>query len=1050
MYRFYFPALVDTGSEICAISEQVWSQLGDYHHKIASISSSGIKVSGAFKSKQRRVKQQSLITCQVLGNEFNFEFLLIPELVYPVIIGNDLLRSWCAKVDLGAQQVFLKINDKWVAVPEIKHSHELTNQGSLEMRPIKHKAIQLLCVEEGVNYGPSDEQLSAVVDQCKLSSSEKIVFRELLEEHRTLFSEKPGRTQSYAHEIRLKDKREFFKKQYPVALAHREAIQNQLNLMVQWGVIQRCATPYINPIMTTLKKDNSVRVCLDARHLNSVMEREYETPLPIEEIVRNIPSFKYMSTFDFTHGYWQIPLTEESKKYTGFRFDGKTYVFCTLPFGLSTSVSAFVRCLNSVFGDDFRSFLVLYVDDGLVTSQSFDEHIAHLDKVFSRLREANFTLRLNKCSFFRQEVPYLGYILNCTGIKPDPNRVQAVIDYAVPRNVKEIQKFLGLVNYDRAFCPELSSAAAPLNKLCRKNVAWQWTATEQNALESLKEKIRKATLLYHPRENLPFGLSTDASDIGLGAQLFQTVNGERHVVAWASRMLHERETRYTTYERELLALVWALGKFRIYLLGKQFTVFTDNSSLTYIKTCRLLSARIARYALAIQEYDFTIEHIPGSKNVVADALSRYAAVRPPSPSDRLFKILPLLRLSDELTKSLKTITQAQAADKKLGDIMKNFDRDPKLQQRFIIYNNALYIRKNNEEYYLLCVPNSLTFQFVRDYHERLGHFGAYKTWRALKSELWWNNMSRDVKRYIQGCEICQKTKHCVMSNPPLRPIVPKTKGELVALDLYGPLPTSRGGVTFILVLLDVFTKYVKFYALKKATTRSCLNRIIKSYFVDINIPKNILSDHGTQFKSPKWKESLESFNIKVKFSSVRHPQSNPSERIMKELGRMCRAYCADQHTRWAYELANFENLLNSVIHETTGFSPIELQFGSDRAKLLPKNKQGPVNEKITVERKIVLARESMESKAARRAVANPGSHFQEFEEGDYVLLRANVVSSAIKAETKKFMLLFEGPYKIKKSVSYATYVIVDPVTLAERGTFHASHLKKFYNPMQMQ
>lgn len=1043
LYGFNFMALIDTGSEISCISDEVWGQLEPFYKIIPTFPCTGVTVMGAFKIKQRRVKQQSLLTFSIAKNEFCYEFLLIPDLVFPIIIGIDFLRTIPTKLDLENNCVFFKICDKWCEIPEVRPGKEYDTAESFNIKRLNVKNISLPMDDSFDNTLESD--IAHLVKHSCLSADQQKIFHSVLIKYQSLFSDIPGRTREYHHQIRLKDNREFCLKQYPIPLAHREAIQKQLDTMEKWGVIRQMATPYISPIVATLKKDNSVRICLDARYLNSLMEKEHNTPPPIEEIMRTVKNIKYMSSCDFSCGYWQIPLTPDSQKYTGFKFHGKTYCFCTLPFGLSTSVSTFSRCLSSIFGSEFDSFLVIYVDDLLIMSTSFEEHMHHIEKVFNRLKEAGFTLRLKKCSFFREEMPFLGYILNSSGIRPDPSRTQALADYRPPKNVKELQRFLGLANFDRSFCQDFSALAAPLTYLLKKKTRWKWTATEQQAFDNLKQKLQENTLLYHPRDDVPYCLETDACDIALGCQLFQVIDGERRPVAWASRLLLSRETRYSINEKEALCTVWALSKFRIYLLSRKFTIYTDNSSVTYLKTCRLLSARIARYALAIQEFDFDIKHIPGTQNVIADALSRYAAVRPPSPHDKYFKILPTIKLPKSILQKVKDISRYQQNDPKLHDIRKQLASDSNLQKRFLLVNDILYLRHSNEEFYLLCIPKCLIEQLVESYHNTLGHFGSYKTWRSLKSEVWWNNMYKDIKRIIRNCEICQMTKCSALPNPELHSIIPNTKNELLALDIYGPLPVSRGGVSYVLVLLDVFSKYVTFYALKKATTRAILNRLTTDYFPKIGLVKNILSDHGTQFTSGKWKETLESLNIKVIYSSVRRPQANPSERVMRELGRLCRAYCHDHHRRWAWELQNFALFLNSLIHESTGYSPNELQLGIERIRLLPTAISGTLKHEnqVSVESKLILARETLISKAARRNLRHPHRPFPEFQPGDQVLLKANTVSSAIKSETKKFLLLFEGPYKIKKRVSHATYVLQYLESDKERGTFHACHMKHF-------
>lgn len=811
-------------------------------------------------------------------------------------------------------------------------------------------------------------------------------------------------------------------------------------------------TPYVSPLMATLKKDNSVRLCLDARFLNSIMEKEYDTPRPIEEIMNSIRNVVVMSSLDFTSGYYQIPLTEESQKFTGFKFEGKTYCFKVLPFGLASSVSAFTRCLSKVFGSEYDSFLVRYVDDLLIISQSVEEHLVHIDRVLTRLSECGFTLRADKCLFFREEMPFLGYVLNNEGYKPDPRRIQAVTDFRVPSDRKEVQSFLGLLNFDRAFCENFAEIAAPLTRLLRSKTKWRWGTEELVAFERLKHELAKETLLYHPREDIPFSLATDACDNGLGTQLFQIVNGKHRVVAWASRLLLDREKKYHINEKEALCVVWAVSRFRVYLLGKKFKIFTDNATITYLQTCRLLSPRIARYALVLQEYDFELVHVPSSGNFIADTLSRQAATRLPTPSDKMFKVLTVLKLSTSFQNKLKDIAELQRADNKLNDNVQKVEPDEKLKLRFVVRNGVLYTRRQEYEYYLLCIPKSLVEETVQEYHSVLGHFGVFKTCRALKNDVWWTNMNKSVKKVIKRCDICQRAKSSPKTNAEFCHIIPEGKNQLVAVDFYGPLPVSRGGVTYIFVVLDVFSKLVTCYALKRATTCAILNRLIKDYFVKHGVVWRVMNDQGTQFTAGLWRSRLAECGVTVIHTSVRHPQANPVERVMRELGRLCRTFCHDHHRRWAYELAHFTALLNRAVHESTGFSPNELHYGKAPEHLLPKSVIGSASKEPAVDmgQRLILAKEILMNRAERRKNKSC-TRGEVFKVDDLVLLRACNVSSAIKSETKKFLLLYEGPYKIKKKLHTNTYLLEyceGKLRGKERGYFHVSHLKLFHGGIE--
>lgn len=368
--------------------------------------------------------------------------------------------------------------------------------------------------------------------------------------------------------------------------------------------------------MTAVKKDGTVRVCLDARKLNSVMVSDNELPLPIDSIVRDLGNVRYMSSLELTSSYWQIPIKPDHRQFTGFRHGTRTYQFKVLPFGLKTAVASFTRCMDQVLGPFFAAFVHVYVDDILITSSSFQEHVRHLDLVLARLAEAGFTIRRNKCSFFREEIDFLGYVLNTTGLRPHPNRAEAISEFPIPKNISQLQAFLGLCNFDRTFVENFASTTEPLTALLRKGAKWVWADLQQQAFEALKKLLTRETLLYHPNYAVPFIVQCDASDVGLGAVLYQNQNGMRRVVAYASRLLLDRERRYATHEKELLSIVFALQKWRVHLLGHHFTILTDHKILAYVNSCRLLSARITRWVLALQEFDFEIQYISGKDNLV--------------------------------------------------------------------------------------------------------------------------------------------------------------------------------------------------------------------------------------------------------------------------------------------------------------------------------------------------------------------------------------------------------------------------------------------------
>lgn len=1042
LYGYTYPAMIDTGSTICAFSDEVWSQLSEAQEIIPSFPCTGVRVIGAFKSKYKKVSIQALLTFTICGEIFSHEFLLIPSLVYPLIVGVDFLRLHNAKICLDENVLKLKLGGKSVFVPEVQTNHAFKDPAPIEIAALVNNNTYCSLSKYSGELEPKRSDFSLVLSKCCLSETEKLCFKDLLNKYSSIFSNIPGRTSLYEHTLKLKDDKEFFIKPYPIPVAHRDAVAKAISQMESWGVIERASTPYISPLMTTIKKDGSVRVCLDARHLNSVLEPDRELPLRIGDIIRTLNGKKYLSKIDLSHSYWQLPLRESDRKFTGFMVGTKTYQFCVLPFGISTAVSSFTRAMDTVFGRAYDDFLISYVDDLLVASFSFSEHLQHLEQVFSRLQDCGFTVKISKCSFFQTEMHFLGYIVSPKGVRPDPARVQAIVDYQVPRNMKEVQRFLGLCNFDRFFTPKFAELSEPLTQLLRKKSRWKWGQAQQQAFQGLKEELQTATLLYHPNHDLPWHVTTDASDIGISGQLFQVVDDRKRVVAWASRLLIERERHYHSNEKEVLAALYCLQRWRNYLLSSKFTLYTDNRALTYLNTCRLLSPRITRWALALQEFSFDIVHIPGRENVAADALSRHACGRLPTPSDKCFQMFAL-HLPSQFQNILKNIKSYQLQDPRLVNIRNQINSDETLNKRYVLIKDILYKRGSDENILLLCIPECLIKDIIINFHISLGHFGVYKTWVALRDEVHFHNMQRTIKKYIKTCDICQKAKISILPNPPQKQIVPESKEDLLAIDVLGPLVRSRAGVCYILVVFNVFTKYITLFPLKKATSRVMINCLVKKYFPVHGQPKRILHDNATQYSSKLWKFTFESLGIRLVYVSVRHARANPSERCMREIARILRTYCHDHHSKWAVNISLFEEFLNSVVHEATGFAPNELQFGEDRNRLLPPSVSPPACTLLSPEQKLVLAEASLKSKAERRAIRYPGRPYVRFAIGDAVLLKANNLSSALKAETKKLLLLFEGPYRIKKEIRDDTYVLGYMENQKERGVFHASHLKRY-------
>lgn len=432
-----------------------------------------------------------------------------------------------------------------------------------------------------------------------------------------------GRTNLICHNIDTGNAEPVFKRPYQVVRKHESFLKKEIHLLLEAGIIRPSKSPWAAPIVIVDKKNGKFRMCVDYRNLNKVTKRD-TYPLPrIKAMLELFGGAKYFSTIDLASGYWQVPMKEEDCEKTAFVSKYGLYEYTVMPFGLKNAPATFQRMMDQVLQEVNEKFAVVYMDDILVFSRTFKDHLEHLQKVFDLLEEAGLRMGKDKCKFCRQQIPFLGHIITPDGIKPNEPLIEKVLRFPEPTKPKEVREFLGLSGYYRQFIKGYADKAAPLTQLTRKNVEFQWTPKCQEAFDFLKRKLTTAPILQYPDFSQQFILHTDASDIGLGAVLAQkNQKGHETVVGYASRVLQQAEKNYTTTEKECLAIVWALTYFQKFLYGQQFRIVTDHQALKTLNNTAQLKGRLARWKLKLLDYDFEIEHRKGTQHSNADALSR--------------------------------------------------------------------------------------------------------------------------------------------------------------------------------------------------------------------------------------------------------------------------------------------------------------------------------------------------------------------------------------------------------------------------------------------
>ncbi|GBG77240.1 hypothetical protein CBR_g23568 [Chara braunii] len=466
---------------------------------------------------------------------------------------------------------------------------------------------------------------------------------------------------------------------YRMSPRELEELRKQLDKLLEKGWIRPSSFPFGAPVLFVPKKEGELRMCIDYRGLNAITVKNDEPLSRIDDLLDRVQGAKYFSKIDFKSGYHQIEVHPDDQYKTAFRTRYGHYEFIVMPFGLTNAPATFQRCMNDLFRPWLDRFVVVYLDDILVFSRTLEEHQGHLRQVLEKLREANFKINANKCDKAKTQVLYLGHVLDGDDIKPKDSKIAAIRDWPTPRTLTELRSFLGLANYYRKFVRYFSTITAPLRRLLRKETIWKWDKDCTFAMKKLKQALIDYPVLKVADPSLPFVVTTDASQYGIGAVLQQDDgNGYRPVEFMSARMPSEKVAT-STYERELYALRQALDHWKHYLLGRHFKVYSDHETLRWLKTQAKMTPKLTRWAAEIDQYDFELKPVKGKYNVVADALSRRV--------DYFGAIVHYLDIGKDLQQKVR---EAYVQDPIYSDLLKKVKEAPETEPNYRTTEGLLF------------------------------------------------------------------------------------------------------------------------------------------------------------------------------------------------------------------------------------------------------------------------------------------------------------------------------------------------------------------------
>lgn len=979
------------------------------------------------KTKKNNANEENLVTIngvkktsgltnlkiKIFEKEENVNVYVIdePNFKYDFLIGLDMIKAY----EL-IQNEELKITQKqYLRQENIKQEEEIYKKKNESKEYVKEYKINF-------NEHIKEKEFEIKVNHLEEDKREKIY--KLIQKYKSVFAKDKydiGTVNGYEARIDLLVDKYCCKRPYKCTIEDKKEIEKQIANLLDNKLIEESYSPFAAPVTLAFKREENKksRLCIDFRELNKIVVPQAQ-PFPlIEDLMEKTRNCMYYTALDINSAFWAIPLRIEDRRKTGFITQEGHFQWTCLPFGLKTSPAIFQRILSSILRKyNLTSFTVNYIDDILVFSRNFEEHVNHLEQLLEAIQLEGFRLKFTKCNFASDTVKYLGHIIQNNTVKPIKDNLISIKDFPTPKTQKNVRQFLGKINFYHKYIPNSATILDPLHNLLRKNQQFIWSHECEKAFNTIKALLCSQPVLEIYDPNLPINIYTDASIEGVGAILKQIQpDGREKPVAYFSKKLNGTQKKKKAIYLECLAIKEAVRYWQYWLIGKSFTVYSDHKPLENMNLKSRTDEELGDLMYYLSQYDFNIKYAPGKDNLEADCLSRNPVLGSDENKDEQLRIVNVINLQDILIDQNKN-----------EEIQKNKDRMIKKQ-------NIYYKKVRNKEKIML--SEKFSIELINKVHKNLCHIGIKQMQKTLSPLYIARNLTENIKKISKNCEICIKNKSRGQGKIGfMSHLGPATKPfEIVSIDTIGGFGGSRSTKKYLHLLVDHFTRYA-FVLTSKTQGANDFIKLVTNISETDNIGM-ILTDQYPGINSKEFKRFLAEKQIPMIFTAVNAPFSNGlNERLNQTLVNKIRCKINEEENTRAWTKIAHECVekYNKTIHSVTGFSPSYLLYGTD-ATILPKELKEEKTQQDWIRDRTTALENTIKSHNYNKILFDKNREYHEFNVGDMVY-----VENGNKLNRKKLDHLRIGPFQIIEKISKSIYRIDTGHKKTESNLFHVTKL----------